>query len=190
MRKIVNIKQIYDDNELLEENKREIKVYEYKELTESARKKAREEMEQDKINSDIGNDQFKILLDDNIECLFPKSNLKYEYSLNSCQGDGFNLYGEVRYINMKLYVYTFVSEDKEKEIIKNEVFCDFSKASDKLIGEYNNCLKNMDLLNEEDTGYTHNIKINSKSESIRAYVTDDLTGETCVWTINSLDANL
>ena len=26
MRKIVNIKQIYDDNELLEENKREIKI--------------------------------------------------------------------------------------------------------------------------------------------------------------------
>lgn len=91
---------------------------------------------------------------------------------------------------MRLYVYTFVSEDKEKEIIKNEVFCDFSKASNKLMEEYNNCLKNMDLLNEEDAGYTHNIKINSKSESIRAYVTDDLTGETCVWTINSLDANL
>ena len=100
MRKIVNIKQIYDDNELLEENKREIKVYEYKELTEAAQKKAREEMEQDKINSDIGNDQFKMILDDNIECLFPKSNLKYEYSLNSCQGDGFNLYGDLNLYDM------------------------------------------------------------------------------------------
>lgn len=91
---------------------------------------------------------------------------------------------------MKLYVYTFVSEDKEKEIIENEVFCDFSQACNKLVEEYNNCLKNMDLLNEEDTGYTHNIKINSENKSIRAYVTDDLTGETCVWTINSLNANI
>lgn len=100
MKKIVTIKQVYNDNELLEENKREIKVYEYKELTESAQEKAWEEMEQDKINNDIGNDQFKMLLDDDIECLFPKSNLKYEYSLNSCQGDGFNLYGDLNLYDM------------------------------------------------------------------------------------------
>lgn len=92
---------------------------------------------------------------------------------------------------MRLYVYTFVSEDKDKEIIKNEVFSELSQANNKLIEEYNkynNCLKKMDLLNEENTGYTHNIEINSKNS--RAYITDDLTGETCVWKINIVNYDL
>lgn len=88
---------------------------------------------------------------------------------------------------MKLYVYTFVSEDKEKEIIKNEVFTELSQANNKLIKEYNTCLNNMNLLDEENTGYTHNINISLKSS--RAYITDNLTGETCVWTINEVDVN-
>lgn len=89
---------------------------------------------------------------------------------------------------MKLYVYTFVSEDKEKNTIKNEVFNNLVNATAKLINDYKHCLNNMDILDEKNTGYTHDFNITE--EQIRAYITDDLTGETCVWTINEVEVNL
>ena len=89
---------------------------------------------------------------------------------------------------MKLYVYTFVSEDKEKNTIKNEVFNNLVNATAKLINDYKHCLNDMDILDEENTGYTHDFDINSEQK--RAYITDDLTGETCVWTVNEVEANL
>ena len=58
----------------------------------------------------------------------------------------------------------------------------------KLINDYKHCLNDMDILDEENTGYTHNFNITE--EQIRAYITDDLTGETCVWTVNEVEVNL
>lgn len=101
MKKIVNIREEYnysnDDNTFIKsnENKVETLIYEYSELTEVAQKNARIEMEQDKINSDIGSICFNDFLDYVLKEKFPKSDIKYQYSLNSCQGDGLNLYGEL-----------------------------------------------------------------------------------------------
>ena len=45
--------------------------------------------------------------------LFPNSNLKVEYSLNYCQGDGLNIYGELnikdilKYLDFKDVVMRF-----------------------------------------------------------------------------------
>ena len=89
---------------------------------------------------------------------------------------------------MKLYIYTFVSEDKEKDTIKNEVFDNLVNATAKLINDYKQCLSNMDIWDgedDEDSGYTHDFNITE--EQIRAYITDDLTGETCVWTVNEIE---
>ena len=89
---------------------------------------------------------------------------------------------------MKLYVYTFVSEDKDKEIVENEVFLNFFEATNRLMESYKTCLINMQITEDEDSGYTHNIDINS--QHCRACVSDDITGETCVWTINIVDVVL
>ena len=96
MNKIINIEQIYNnDNKLIREYKTEKNVYEYNELSDKAKEKAKNIMYIDKINDDIYNELFKEYLDEQLEELFPNSDIKYQYSLNNCQGDGFNLYGEL-----------------------------------------------------------------------------------------------
>lgn len=96
MNKIINIKQIYNsDNKLIEEYKTEKNVYEYKELSDKAKEKAKDIMYGVKINDDLYNELFKEDLDYQLKELFPNSDIKYQYSLCNCQGDGFNLYGEL-----------------------------------------------------------------------------------------------
>ena len=96
MNKIINIEQIYNnDNKLIREYKTEKNVYEYNELSDKAKEKAKNLMYDDKISDYFYNDLFEQDLDYQLKELFPNSDIKYQYSLNYCQGDGFNLYGEL-----------------------------------------------------------------------------------------------
>lgn len=68
----------------------EYKVYKYNELTDSAKKKVRQwylEGQEPSIFTDI--------CKEDLYNLFGKNNLRVQYSLNYCQGDGFNIYGEI-----------------------------------------------------------------------------------------------
>lgn len=68
----------------------EYKVYQYNELSEEAKEKARQWyldgqesfMFTETVNEDLYN-------------LFGKTNLKVQYSLGYCQGDGLNIYGDI-----------------------------------------------------------------------------------------------
>lgn len=66
-------------------------VYTFNELT----KKAKERVRQDYLSDEIRTDIFSEDCMNKITELFPNSDLKIQYSLNSCQGDGFNIYGEI-----------------------------------------------------------------------------------------------
>ena len=87
---------------------------------------------------------------------------------------------------MKLFVYTFISEDKKRETVRNEVFDNFEQASTKLMDEYLKCLSRMDI-EDEDCGYSYGININSRQS--KAFISDDTTGETCIWTINVVNTD-
>lgn len=68
----------------------EYKVYKYNELSEDAKQKAREWYLEGRepfiFTEDCENDLYN---------LFGKNNLKVQYSLSYCQGDGFNIYGSI-----------------------------------------------------------------------------------------------
>lgn len=67
---------------------KEYEVYEYKELCEEAREKVKKWY--------LEGQEAYIFTENCLEYLkklFPNSELKVEYSLNYCQGDGFNIYG-------------------------------------------------------------------------------------------------
>lgn len=66
-------------------------VYTFSELTE----KAKERVKQDYLSDEIRTDIFSENCMDRLSELFPNSDLKIQYSLNYCQGDGFNIYGRV-----------------------------------------------------------------------------------------------
>ena len=71
-------------------------VYDYSELSEKAKEKVKTEFLQDEIRNDL-------FYEDCLETLhymFPNSNLKVQYSLGYCQGDGLNIYGELNINNI------------------------------------------------------------------------------------------
>ena len=65
------------------------KLYKFSELSKDAKDKAI----WDYLNTDARNEDFQFILDDWYAEVFPNSEIKYEYSLCYCQGDGFNTYG-------------------------------------------------------------------------------------------------
>lgn len=75
----------------------EYKVYKYNELTDEAKEKAKQ------WYLDGQSDLSFIFTEDcemDLENLFGKNDLEVEYSLGYCQGDGFNIYGEINAENI------------------------------------------------------------------------------------------
>lgn len=64
-------------------------LYEYSELDEEAKEKVK----RDYLSEDFRNDMFQENVLYQLKEIFPNSELKIQYSLNSCQGDGLNIYG-------------------------------------------------------------------------------------------------
>lgn len=95
----------------------EVMVYKFDELSEKARENAKE------IYYPIwerGN-FFQDLIDEKLSELGLKDQeIKYQYSLSNCQGDGFNLYGRVKSDFMLYYIQKlnfFTTEEYEKLIV-------------------------------------------------------------------------
>ena len=68
----------------------EYKIYKYNELDDSAKENVKQ-WYLDGQSADIFTDDCKI----DLENLFGKNDLDVQYSLASCQGDGFNIYGPI-----------------------------------------------------------------------------------------------
>lgn len=70
---------------------REYEVYEYKELCDKAKEAVKEWYLRGQEAYPFTESCMEYLQE-----LFPNSELQVEYSLNYCQGDGFNIYGKIR----------------------------------------------------------------------------------------------
>lgn len=67
----------------------EKEVYKVEELSEEAQNRVIEN------EREFWQDDFELCIQDFIETNFPNSDLQYQFSLNYCQGDGFNFYGKI-----------------------------------------------------------------------------------------------
>ena len=92
---------------------REYRVYEYKELCEESKERVKEWYLNDPFRVDIYTDMCMEYLKN----LFPNSELDVEYSLNHCQGDGFNIYGDIELGDVLERIADNFTE-KERKFIK------------------------------------------------------------------------
>lgn len=70
---------------------KEYKVYDFSELS----KEAKEAVKQWYLNDDYRPLEFTEIYEQDLQNIFPDSELKLQYSLNYCQGDGLNIYGNL-----------------------------------------------------------------------------------------------
>ena len=66
-------------------------VYTFKELSEKAKEKVRQDYLSDEFRTEIFSEDCMYKINE----LFPNSDLKIQFSLCGCQGDGFNIYGKI-----------------------------------------------------------------------------------------------
>lgn len=70
---------------------KEIKAYTFPELTGEAKEKAKEwYLNDESLSWELTNNY-----ESDLSCIFPNSDLKAQWSLSYCQGDGVNIYGSV-----------------------------------------------------------------------------------------------
>lgn len=70
---------------------REYKVYDYSELSEDAKEKAKQWY----LDDGSKPQEFKEIYEQDLWNIFPDSDLKLQFSLSCCQGDGLNIYGKL-----------------------------------------------------------------------------------------------
>ena len=127
----------------MREETKTIKIYNYSELSEKAKEKVKQMFLEWKVeDSDI----FTEDCEENLKSLFLNSNLKVEYSLNYCQGDGFNIYGDLNIEDILEYIDF---KDDEKEKIKN-----ICVDSDYIV------------LHHNTRGYSYSVKFSEDAENI------------------------
>lgn len=68
-----------------------VKVYPFSELSEEAKEEAKRWYLSDETRCD----DLTLYYKSDIGCIFPNSDLNVQWALNSCQGDGVNIYGSV-----------------------------------------------------------------------------------------------
>ena len=93
-------------------------IYTYNELNEEAKENAKQW-----YLDGQDSEQFTHFVMEDLKILFPHSELKIQYSLNNCQGDGFNIYGSVDLKDVLNYRKDYFSE-KEKRTLKF-YFCNY-----------------------------------------------------------------
>ena len=77
--------------EYMEVVTREYKVYNFSELSEDAKEKAKQWY----LDDDFRPQEFENIYTEDLRYLFNNSDLKMQFSLSYCQGDGLNIYGKL-----------------------------------------------------------------------------------------------
>ena len=78
-----------------------VKIYEYSELSESAKDKAKQWY----CDDDFRAYELTSIFKRELENKFPNSNLECQWSLCSCQGDGVNVFGEFNFYDLLRFCY-------------------------------------------------------------------------------------
>ena len=112
---------------------REFNVYKFDELSQAAKEKVRDwYLEGQSDLSYIFTEDCMMRLSE----LFPNSDLEVQYSLDYCQGDGFNIYGEIRLDELlekiaekftekelKFFKWAFSEYDTSYQMMYNNHYC-------------------------------------------------------------------
>ena len=108
------------------------KIYEFSELSEDAKAKVKEWY----LNNFYQNEEFSDMCKEELSHRFPKSDLKVQYSLSYCQGDGLNVYGT---LNLKDVLYnlsiTPLTSFKPEDIL-TEITPPFKNLNKKLMKRF------------------------------------------------------
>ncbi|MCI9127429.1 MAG: hypothetical protein HFG28_09555 [Eubacterium sp.] len=159
---------------------REFNVYKFEELSQDAKEKVRDwYLEGQSDLSYI----FKEDCLERLSGLFPNSNLEVQYSLSYCQGDGFNIYGEIQLDELLEKIAENFTK-KEMKFFKwafNECGTSF-KIEYNRHGEYCICSRNdfmEDIFYEMDNWYFRNIpeKTMEKFNKLAGQYLDNLCKE-------------
>lgn len=126
----------------------EYNLYEYNELNEKAREKAKQEYLKDYRTQDLFDDDTNSYINE----LFPNSDLKLQYSFNYCQGDGVNIYGNFNCVDFLKYWNCTKKERRTIEFylwcyndceLENNSWCSYSLKTEK------NAMYEADILIDE-----------------------------------------
>lgn len=128
------------------------KVYDFNELSESAKDNAKcrylENFREPYIFTEICEEQLREI--------FPKSNLNVQYSLSYCQGDGLNVYGIFALSDIISFIKNRYQHYNEKFTKKEKRFIDFL--------EKQNCIS---IKTNENNHYCY---YTDKAEDVRYYI--------------------
>ena len=94
--------------------------YKYNELSEKVQQHLKEKI----VNSWEYMDDFNWKIQDIIDSDFPNSDIKVQWGLNYCQGDGVNLYGLFDYRDAIEFIKKIQPDKFEEAFIKIVEFCD------------------------------------------------------------------
>lgn len=130
---------------------KKINLYEYNELSEKAKERAKENFLEAKC--ELGNDEFTEIAMEIVGNYFQFTDgLEVQYSLASCQGDGVNIYGKfdlqnvegMKWLKLKVdnfelaenrrYCYSLKSQTETETV--DEIISEFERASDREIKDW------------------------------------------------------
>lgn len=94
--------------------------YKYDELAEKVQRNLKEKI----VHSWEYMDDFNWKIQDIICNDFPNSNIKVQFSLNYCQGDGVNLYGTLDYRDTIEFIKKMQRDKLDEDFIRIVKFCD------------------------------------------------------------------
>lgn len=111
--------------------RKEIKLYEYQDLSPQAKEVVKEWYTDDKCRSDILYDD---LLHSYLYYFFPHSSLDVQFDFSCTQGSGLNIYGTLDWIDMKNYLKNYNPEEHNgKKLIYD---WNFSEKQEKRLDHY------------------------------------------------------
>lgn len=93
--------------------------YKYNELAEKVQQNLKEKI----VNSWEYMDDFHWKIQDIIDNDFPNSDIKVQWSLDYCQGDGVNLYGSLDYRDAIEFIKKMQSDKIEEDFVRIVKFC-------------------------------------------------------------------
>lgn len=79
---------------------KEVQVYKFEELSYKAKEKVKEGF----LNDPLRISDFMDICKDRLEVYFPHSSLDIQFSLNCCQGDGFNIHGDLDFQDILIFI--------------------------------------------------------------------------------------
>lgn len=100
---------------------KEYKVYRYNELS----KEAKENVDRWYLETYHTTEDFSMMVRDTLDDVYKLENLDFQYSLNCCQGDGFNLYGKIEFLDILERIKDKLEESEIEYLKKADDIADF-----------------------------------------------------------------